>query len=595
MLQLDTSMRAGRRAFSVVAMFVVSVSAGNARAGEGLGACCFGPGKGCVVTDEAACIEMPGEFRGDGTECSVCLSAMPTSFTYQGQLKLAGTPVNGSVSLLFSAWAQANDGDQVGGPLVYDGVEVVNGLFTVEVDFGPATFNGNARWIEVAVCESPIAGDRVCTSLSPRQKVTPTPYALQTRGLHVDEFFNVGVGTKQPSDKLSVAGGVAVDEFASNAGDLGSGALKFGGGGTGAGIASNRQTGDNPLGLDLFTNSLPRLSVTQEGRVGIGVRAPDDELSVAGSIGLDAFDDNIGDLSTGALKFGFRSGEAIASNRDGLGVNGFGLDFYTLFQKRMSISNEGDVGIGTATPTARLNVVGESDDFEGVVQAVQTGGSTFGSAIYAFTELTDGTGLISEANGFGAYAIWGRTDAGFAGVFDGDVDIAGTLSKSAGSFKIDHPLDPENKYLSHSFVESPDMMNVYNGNAVLGEGGTAWVELPSYFEALNSDFRYQLTAIGSASPNLHIAQEVRGNRFQIAGGAPGKKVSWQVTGIRQDAYARQNRIPVEENKPEAEKGRYRVPAAYGKTSEFSVHRSRGGTASKSGGWRENGASHAPRK
>ena len=59
------------------------------------------------------------------------------------------------------------------------------------------------------------------------------------------------------------------------------------------------------------------------------------------------------------------------------------------------------------------------------------------------------------------------------GEFIGDVDVTGTLTKSAGSFKIDHPLDPENKYLSHSFVESPDMMNIYNGNVVLDATGEA--------------------------------------------------------------------------------------------------------------------------
>ena len=82
----------------------------------------------------------------------------------------------------------------------------------------------------------------------------------------------------------------------------------------------------------------------------------------------------------------------------------------------------------------------------------------------------------------------------------GNMHVSGTLSKTAGSFKIDHPLDPENRWLSHSFVESPDMMNVYNGNAELDDAGKATVKLPAYFEALNRDFRYQLTAVGAARP-----------------------------------------------------------------------------------------------
>ncbi len=74
------------------------------------------------------------------------------------------------------------------------------------------------------------------------------------------------------------------------------------------------------------------------------------------------------------------------------------------------------------------------------------------------------------------------------------------------------------------------MMNVYNGNAVLDERGEAWVELPEWFEALNRDFRYQLTAIGAPGPSLHVGAKIEGNRFQIGGGGPGLEVSWQVTG-----------------------------------------------------------------
>ncbi len=146
--------------------------------------------------------------------------------------------------------------------------------------------------------------------------------------------------------------------------------------------------------------------------------------------------------------------------------------------------------------------------------------------------------------------------------FDGDVDVDGTLTKSAGSFRIDHPLDPANKYLSHSFVESPDMKNIYDGVVVLDGAGEALVELPDWFEALNQDFRYQLTCIGAFAP-VYIAEQISGNRFTIAGGEPGMKVSWQLTGIRHDRYAEAHRIPVEEVKPAREQGKYRDPELYG--------------------------------
>jgi hypothetical protein len=145
---------------------------------------------------------------------------------------------------------------------------------------------------------------------------------------------------------------------------------------------------------------------------------------------------------------------------------------------------------------------------------------------------------------------------------NGNLTISGNLAKNSGSFKIDHPLDPANKYLSHSFVESPDMMNIYNGNVVLDENGAAWIDLPDWFQALNREFRYQLTCIGGFAP-VYVAEEISGNRFKIAGGKAGLKVSWQVTGIRQDAYAEAHRIPVEEQKTGAERGRYQHPELYG--------------------------------
>jgi hypothetical protein len=168
-----------------------------------------------------------------------------------------------------------------------------------------------------------------------------------------------------------------------------------------------------------------------------------------------------------------------------------------------------------------------------------------------------------------AYGVWGVSANGYAGYFDGNVYVNGNLSKSGGSFKIDDPLDPAHKYLSHSFVESPDMMNVYNGNVVTGADGFATVTLPDWFDALNRDFRYQLTCIGGFAP-VFIAEKIAGNRFRIAGGAPGMEVSWQVTGIRHDAWAQANRIPVEEEKPEAEQGTYLYPELYGQPKELGV-------------------------
>jgi len=109
---------------------------------------------------------------------------------------------------------------------------------------------------------------------------------------------------------------------------------------------------------------------------------------------------------------------------------------------------------------------------------------------------------------------------------------------------------------------------------VLDANGEATVTMPNWFEALNKDFRYQLTAMGKPSPGLYIAEEMNGNRFRIAGGAPGGKVSWQVTGIRHDPYAKENPIVVEEQKPASEQGTYLYPKGYGQSFRTSAPRPR---------------------
>jgi hypothetical protein len=183
-----------------------------------------------------------------------------------------------------------------------------------------------------------------------------------------------------------------------------------------------------------------------------------------------------------------------------------------------------------------------------------------GNGVYGQAHGDSGIGTYGSGDGTGSsYGVFAISQNSYALVADGSAQVIGTLSKGGGSFKIDHPLDPAGKYLYHSFVESPDMMNVYNGTVTLDGKGEATVELPEWFEALNRDYRYQLTAIGSPAPELHIARKVEDGEFSIAGGKAGQEVSWQVTGIRQDAWANANRIPVEVEKPEEDQGRYLHP------------------------------------
>ena len=145
----------------------------------------------------------------------------------------------------------------------------------------------------------------------------------------------------------------------------------------------------------------------------------------------------------------------------------------------------------------------------------------------------------------------------------GNLNVTGAITAGVKDFRIDHPLDPTNKYLYHSSIESSEMVNIYSGNASLDAAGEALVSLPDWFEAVNNDFRYQLTAIGAPSPNLHVAQEISEHQFRIAGGTPGMKVSWQVTGVRHDAYAAAHPLRVEVEKTASERGHYLHPEAFG--------------------------------
>ncbi|MCB0535645.1 MAG: hypothetical protein KDD14_25800, partial [Saprospiraceae bacterium] len=144
---------------------------------------------------------------------------------------------------------------------------------------------------------------------------------------------------------------------------------------------------------------------------------------------------------------------------------------------------------------------------------------------------------------------------------ENDLFVSGGVSGNVKTFLIDHPLDPANKFLVHTSVESPDMKNIYDGVVQTGPDGLATVQLPSYFDALNMDFRYQLTVIGQFAQAI-IYEKIENNRFVIRTDKPDVEVSWQVTGIRKDPWAEANRTVVEPEKSPGEKGLYVNPEIY---------------------------------
>lgn len=262
-------------------------------------------------------------------------------------------------------------------------------------------------------------------------------------------------------------------------------------------------------------------------------------------------------------------GAAVNEAGDNFGVKGISHSSSGVGVKGMAVATSGEaIGVrGESASKTGYGVYGEANNDSFLSSAAGVKGvsySQIGKGVQGFALHTTGInfgvfGGTSSPNGFAGY-FQGRVHT------TGNLSVAGTLTKGGGAFKIDHPLDPENKYLSHSFVESPDMMNIYNGIVTLGENGSAEVILPNWFEALNREFRYQLTCIGGFAP-VYVSKKVSGNRFEIAGGKSGMEVSWQLTGVRKDAYAESHRIIVEEMKPVAERGSYLHPEAFGKSAE----------------------------
>ncbi|MBV9303667.1 MAG: hypothetical protein JOY62_03435 [Acidobacteriaceae bacterium] len=350
--------------------------------------------------------------------------------------------------------------------------------------------------------------------------------------------------------------------------------------------------------LDLKSSSSTLLVVQHGGNVGIGTTSPSSLLTVAGSIrstsggftfpdntvqttaavsGLSAVshDGTLTGAGTGASPLGINVPLSLTSSFTTLSVASTGAGYYGAAvsggPSAIGIWAAGGATDGTGEPGPGTYFLGGQGNASigGASGAQGQGGtgSIGGDGVDGF----GGSG-ISDQGGYGIYGAGGQNADGsccyFAGYFDGDVYVNGNVDKSGGSFKIDHPLDPANKYLYHSFVESPDMKNIYDGNVITDGSGFATVTLPEWFEVLNRDFRYQLTVIGQFAQAI-IAKEIDNHQFTIRTDKPNVKVSWQVTGIRQDAWANAHRIPVEEEKSERARGHYLHPELYNEPPERS--------------------------
>jgi hypothetical protein len=277
----------------------------------------------------------------------------------------------------------------------------------------------------------------------------------------------------------------------------------------------------------------------------------------------------------GVYGVNFHGGDGVDGQTDsGNGVHGSAYNGYGVHGE--SQAGRGVYGSSVGMPKSLGGTLGTVAGIKDPLYAERECAGVLGDSPNAVgvmgTSKKYGVAGIGETAGVFGFSLQGNAvegssaSDGIAGMFYGNVQITRSLTKASGSFKIDHPLAPDKKYLSHSFVESPDMMNVYNGNVTTDVNGDATIMLPAYFDALNRDCRYQLTVIGQFAQAI-VASKTKDNRFTIKTDKPNVEVSWQVTGIRQDAWANAHRIQVEEDKPKKELGSYLHPELFGQPAE----------------------------
>jgi hypothetical protein len=424
-----------------------------------------------------------------------------------------------------------------------------------------------------------------------------------------DDGTNIGIGTATPFAKLHVAGNLASDGNISAGTStvlanswykallyqpaVGQGSALFlqtadAGNAASDGAQLSLSAGTNPNiefanrengGIVFYTNAYTeQMRLLADGRLFINQTASiipasavtESAGDITNRVGVAGIGYNGSGTSIGV--YGYVPGSASSGNGavhgeyfgtgSGSGVQGWS----------MAGSGNGVTGIKNNSVAGGAGVRGVNNST--VIPAYGVYGTSSGMGLTSYGGYFTSTGVDATSlhargsiNGTVPWAFWAydpvqSANNTYAGAFSGDVDITGNMAAGSKSFKIDHPLDPTNKYLFHSCIESPDMMNIYNGNITTDAHGEAVIVLPGYFQALNTDCKYQLTCLGQFA-QATVSKKIMSNQFSIKTDKPFVEVSWQVTGVRNDLYSQKHRIIPELAKTGMAKGKYVHPELYG--------------------------------
>jgi len=534
---------------------------------------------------------------------------IPSTISYQGVLKNAdGTLVtDNTYSLTFKLYESETGGSEIWSEI--QSVSVSTGIFNVILgSVTPFTVSFDKQyWLGISINSDPEA--------SPRIKLSSVPYSLNTLSIP-DSIVSTGkiidgavtnskiADTTLTAEKINSSGADSGQALIFNGSDVTWGtpsstglvlpysettsssenAFAITDSGSGIGLSISHYGTGSPAHFQIL-NSSNSSNVLSSIAYGSGKSAqfsifnssnnsPAIDVSTSGLGEAGYFSiNNSGNANPAIYAFTNGDGSTIKSFNTGNGnagwfeINNDSNPVSALFVKTNGTGdaiNSYTTGTGTAGYflinyewSENSALYASTNGIGNAVQGLHTGYEGYAGNFEIQNSSSTGNALHAKTNG-----------SGYAGYFEGNLHVAGTLSKSAGSFVIDHPLDPENKVLRHSFAESPEMMNIYKGRAKLN-GGKAVIELPYYFDALNhpEGREINLTCINGWSP-LFLEGEIKNNRLTVKttkDGSPDQEFSWIVYAVRNDSYAKNHPIVVEEekgNNNNFKKGKYLNPVDY---------------------------------